>query len=185
MGVDAAMMMRSCLLSLLLMAPLAQAASLCTPDETTYFSCRIKGSQKMASLCGGDDVDGKGQQQSWLQYRFGKPKAIELAYPVSHAGSLKKFEGTYFGKYDYVSYLFINEKVLYEIELVEQANKKKLVVYGHIKVEVDHKTVDLACDGPVSHADYEAMQLLTVDTFHYTGDGKDSFLWRYHNVIAK
>lgn len=62
----------------------ALAAGHCKPDETTYFSCEIKGRGKTVSVCGGND---------WLQYRFGVLGAIELEFPIDRAGSLKRFTG--------------------------------------------------------------------------------------------
>lgn len=62
----------------------AFGAGHCKPDETTYFSCVVKGSEKTISVCGGTD---------WLQYRFGKLGSIELAFPKDRAGSLNQFNG--------------------------------------------------------------------------------------------
>ncbi len=82
---------------LLGMAQLAHgASSLCSKSETTYFACTIKGG-KVVSLCGkvfetdkrGDRVD---VDKQWLQYRFGAPGAIELAYPRSKANSVGNFK---------------------------------------------------------------------------------------------
>jgi hypothetical protein len=62
----------------------AMAADHCKPDEITYFSCAIKGSEKIISVCGGTD---------WLQYRFGKIGAIELEHPKDRVESLSQFRG--------------------------------------------------------------------------------------------
>lgn len=58
----------------------AFAAGHCKPDETTYFSCEVKGRGKTVSVCGGTDG---------LQYRFGALGAIELEFPRDRAGSLR------------------------------------------------------------------------------------------------
>ncbi|WP_137937682.1 hypothetical protein [Chitinivorax sp. B] len=76
----------------LLVLPVALAAetSLCGPGETVYYTCVTKTpkGRKWAALCGEADQQ---RRPTWLQYRFGKPGAIEFAYPAEHAGSLKKF----------------------------------------------------------------------------------------------
>ena len=69
------------------------APGLCTRGETVFFSCPVQGG-KIVSLCGAiqsaSDDDGGDE---WLQYRFGKPGAIELAYPANKRDSLDRFKG--------------------------------------------------------------------------------------------
>jgi len=50
----------------------AAPASLCNDDETAYFECAMAHG-KLLAVCGA--------LPERLQYRFGKPAAIELAYP--------------------------------------------------------------------------------------------------------
>jgi hypothetical protein len=68
--------------SLLVALPAAAADTWCSKDETTYFSCKIKGSEKVLSVCGKD---------SYLQYRFGKPGRIELQFPKNRVDSRSEF----------------------------------------------------------------------------------------------
>jgi hypothetical protein len=79
------------------------ADSLCEKDETTYFSCKINNSKKIASLCGRYptnvfdldilEQDAFIEQRAFLTYRFGTKQRIELEYPEKRKNSLKKFEG--------------------------------------------------------------------------------------------
>lgn len=62
----------------------------CAPAERVFFSCPIKGSSKVLSLCGGVDEMGT---PLWLQYRFGMIGRTELVFPSDKAGSLQKFGG--------------------------------------------------------------------------------------------
>ncbi|HEY0115027.1 MAG TPA: hypothetical protein VGB54_04840, partial [Allosphingosinicella sp.] len=55
-------------------------ASLCAPGETPLFQCRI-GSRR-AAVCGGRSASG----QAYAQYRYGRPGALELAYPATTNG---------------------------------------------------------------------------------------------------
>ncbi|WP_426341455.1 hypothetical protein ACN9MZ_06785 [Pseudoduganella sp. S-14] len=164
--------------SLVMLAENAIAQTHCNEahGEVTHFSCAITGTKKVASLCGG----GYGDSES-VQYRFGRVGMPEFVYPTSGKESLKKFEGHYFNKYSYVSYLFINNKALYEIELSESYPK----VLGVIRVEVDNKRHELQCAKAVSRDYWDSLIELSPRTFHYTGDGKDSFLYQYNNVIKK
>lgn len=63
----------------------AVSPSHCAADEVTYFSCQIKGSKKVASLCGPSIIRGV-DPGAGLEYRYGRPSSIELTLP--------SFEGT-------------------------------------------------------------------------------------------
>jgi hypothetical protein len=67
---------------------IASAATLCHPDESVVYSCKIKGSSKIASVCSSLNFD---RDKGYLQYRFGAPGRIELIYPKSKIGSQKLF----------------------------------------------------------------------------------------------
>ena len=61
-----------------LTGPAAQAATptTCTPDEQVVFQCDI-GARRVA-VCASRGLGAQGGQ---LQYRYGRPAAVELAYP--------------------------------------------------------------------------------------------------------
>jgi hypothetical protein len=94
----------------------SHAESLCRNDEIDYFSCRLKNSAKLLSICG-NVTNGEIVEGSWLQYRFGKQGAIELAYPKETQDSIQKFEGNYFNKYGVIDLRFVNTSVKYSVEL--------------------------------------------------------------------
>ena len=72
---------------------IAQAAdTLCLKGEINYFSCKTKANGKIMSICGNIE-DFEINDDSWLQYRFGKPHTVELVYPPEKVGSVSKFEG--------------------------------------------------------------------------------------------
>jgi len=62
--------------------------TLCTPEEVAYFSCAIKGSGKIASLCGSKQI---GVDGSYLQYRFGKLLNPEMQFPAENKNSIREF----------------------------------------------------------------------------------------------
>jgi hypothetical protein len=66
----------------------ANSATLCTADEVILFSCNTKTRGRIISLCGSIKPNGP---TSYIQYRFGTPKRIELVYPTD-----KKPPGTLF-----------------------------------------------------------------------------------------
>lgn len=55
------------------------SGSLCVVTEQVIFQCRI--GSRMASVCANKSTKA-------AQYRFGKPGAVELAYPASSSGSI-------------------------------------------------------------------------------------------------
>src|SRR5258706_2400818 len=55
-----------------------QTNSLCAKDERLIFSCPVKRAAKIVSVCASKDLT---NDHGYLQYRFGVPGKIELAYP--------------------------------------------------------------------------------------------------------
>lgn len=56
------------------------STTLCENFETVRFSCKIKGSQKIVSVCSSAKLTSK---DGYIQYRFGKSRGIELEFPAS------------------------------------------------------------------------------------------------------
>lgn len=84
---------RCVLQAVLLMWPafaMAAEPTLCTSGERVYFSCQVA-TGKVVSLCG--LISEMDSAESWLQYRFGRPRHIELAFPTRRRGSLTQFSG--------------------------------------------------------------------------------------------
>ena len=74
------------------------AASHCGESEKTYFSCKVRGSAKVVSLCGAPNLLSGSQedlQNGWLQYRFGVLGKPELVYPAQKKGSVFAFLGSW------------------------------------------------------------------------------------------
>jgi len=68
----------------------------CELGETDYFSCRIKGTNKVASLCGSaifEADSGERSRNAWLEYRFGRLSRIEFRFPSTRTASLESFVG--------------------------------------------------------------------------------------------
>lgn len=103
------------------------ADSLCKKGETEYFSCAF-GSGKMVSLCGNaylkEEHAGVWSEPDhpWLQYRFGRPGKIELAYPSTRADSVPLFFGENFraqgGSVGMDRVMFVNAGMAYVVEYV-------------------------------------------------------------------
>ena len=65
------------------------APSHCTPDEQTVFSCLTGSKGKVLSVCSSPDLY---SEDAWLQYRFGRPGQVEMAYPQDLTAAMKAFD---------------------------------------------------------------------------------------------
>lgn len=81
--------MCSCFLLLFFTSQPTQRNSLCISGERVIFSCSVKRSAKLMSLCAAQDVT---RTRGYVQYRFGLPGKVELEYPTEKQGSQEKFE---------------------------------------------------------------------------------------------
>jgi hypothetical protein len=114
-------------LVLCLGAGLATSAStLCTKAEVSYFSCKAN-SGKTISLCGHVFSTGKfGRKEEvsdpWLEYRYGRPGALELVYPRSRKESLSRFKAQRIraggGAYGIDAVAFVSGGIGYSVESV-------------------------------------------------------------------
>jgi hypothetical protein len=69
-------------------ASTVQTPSHCSASESVLFSCKIKGSTKVLSLCGSKELS---KDTGYLQYRFGRPGAVELRFPEEKKNSQTQF----------------------------------------------------------------------------------------------
>ncbi len=102
------------------------ATSLCARNEKVYFSCATK-SGKIISLCGkvfekdkfGSRVDFDNQ---WLQYRFGSPTTVELAFPRKKENSVSSFKAEKIraqgGQVHLDAVVFVSGGIAYSVESV-------------------------------------------------------------------
>ena len=70
-----------------------QANSLCAKDEHIIFSCTVKRTAKIVSLCASRDLD---KERGYLQYRFGLPGKVELEFPKGRQGTQQQFHYTHY-----------------------------------------------------------------------------------------
>lgn len=66
----------------------AISRSLCRAGEQIIFSCSVAKAAKLVSLCGSQKLDNR---RGYLQYRFGKPGAVELQFPEERANTQLAF----------------------------------------------------------------------------------------------
>jgi hypothetical protein len=94
--------------------PASHSNSLCTADEHIIFSCTVKRSAKLVSLCSSKDL---AKDHGYLQYRFGLPGKIELEFPKDRTHTQEQFRYSHYFRYqvDETEITFKNDDYEYEI----------------------------------------------------------------------
>lgn len=181
-------MNRSHLASLLLLIPpIAMSQTLCKKDEIDYFSCRVAQGKKIISICG-NITNGEINDDSWLQYRFGKVGAIELTYPKKRQNSALKFEGNYFNKYSVIDLRFINENTLYGVSLNgpysgDDATKRK-GYSGGVSAELGkNERSTIHCAKVDGHQYFDIFSGINDSIRNHNGE--TDFFYHFHNRVAK
>jgi hypothetical protein len=73
-----------------------QTRSLCDKGEKIVFSCELKRPVKIVSLCSSPELT---RDRGYLQYRFGLPGKIELAFPERRDHSQQSFQYKHYFRY--------------------------------------------------------------------------------------
>lgn len=134
-------------MALLLFPSVAFSQTHCAKNEIDYFSCTTSAKGKVLSICGNIRNEGI-SNDSWVQYRFGPVDRAELTYPEKKLGSVKKFEGTYFVKYDAVSLNFITGEAFYNVDLWydREVEGNKVPKYGGVSVTLsESRYIKIPC----------------------------------------
>jgi len=135
-------------------ASIVQTPSHCGASETIIFSCRVKGSPKILSLCSSKHLS---KNAGYLQYRFGRPGAVELTFPEDKRNSQAQFlyERYFRFQVDRTEVSFKNGEYKYSIYDAYEGEEKPARTYRGVSIEYEGgggKTVeshDLNCTGPV------------------------------------
>ena len=129
-------------------APIArEPLSHCSSQEETLFTCKISKSKKLVSIC---TSKGFSNHSGYIQYRFGRPNQVELAFPKVISDSSRKFLWQtygYSGGWD-TRIQFSIENFRYQV--YDKAYKKTASskdLYGGILVyKKNKKLAELKCD---------------------------------------
>ena len=149
------------LIFFIILFPLVSAksysATLCTADEVILFTCNTKTKNRIISLCGTIKTNGP---TSYIQYRFGTKKRLELVYPADKKppGKLFTTEMISYAGSSYDAYvIFTIEEYSYSIYSgsyvggsVDDLNNDSSGVYGpRAGVEVSRlgkPLIDIRCN---------------------------------------
>ena len=84
--------MRILSICLCLMCMPVLAGTLCKSSEKVVFSCQIKNTSEIASVCSSSALT---HDEGYLQYRYGTPRNVELVFPPTKRRTQSQF---YWGK---------------------------------------------------------------------------------------
>jgi hypothetical protein len=120
--------------------PAPSVAGLCLASETTYFSCAVARG-RWIGLCG--------VAPAALQYRYGKPSAIELRYPEAASEGVRRMRYAHYFRYqtDRVELSFEHDGARYALFDNEEEGKR------HAGVSVTTsggQEQEIACRGRVT-----------------------------------
>jgi hypothetical protein len=127
---------------------IVNVTSLCRAEEQVFFSCRVTGSSKLTSLCGAKSLDAR---RGYLQYRFGKPGAIELQFPRDRANTQRVFRYAHYFRahVDRNELTFDNNGYRYVVFDYYDADIKPAVRESGVRVRrhgAIEKETELKCD---------------------------------------
>lgn len=128
------------LLLLLLAGSSATGAGLCTAPDTNFFSCRTA-AKKWIGVCG--------SASGAVQYRFGRPGHIELAFPAQPADAVESLYLTHYARFqvDRSELTFTREDVGYTVFAYRENGKQTA---GVRVAQASGKEREIACAGPIS-----------------------------------
>src|SRR5450830_2058754 len=65
--------------------------TLCQKSEVQVVNCTIEGGKDILSIC----AAGEPQKEDYVEYRYGKKRAVELSYRIDAVNGNKIFRGTF------------------------------------------------------------------------------------------
>lgn len=130
----------------------ARAQALCAKDEVTYFSCPSSNGRSI-NLCG--------KPAPTLQYRFGRPGRVELAYPAQAQDSVNAFWYAHYARAqtDRIEIRFDNAGVEYVLFDYTEDGRRQ----AGVRVTRESKETNLTCRGPIRSRLVELQDKLKCD----------------------
>jgi hypothetical protein len=131
-------------------APTRKPATLCEKNETVIFSCGMRKSTKILSLCASKELD---QQKGYVQYRFGQPGKVELEYPASRQSTQSAFTYARYTRplVTYLALRFEANGYKYAIHQDDVEDIKPAVRESYVSVSAapGKDSVEMKCSEPV------------------------------------
>ena len=130
-------------------SPKNQSSSLCRDEEKIIFYCAVAPGARIVSLCASNALD---HRRGYLQYRYGKPGAIELQFPEARANTQLAFRYAHYfrAQVDRTEISFDNRDYRYTLFDYFEGDVKPAIITAGVRVS-KHGTkgqeVELLCHG--------------------------------------
>jgi hypothetical protein len=139
-------------------ASATQPNTLCAQGERVIFSCALRQTAKVVSVCASQDLT---NEKGYLQYRFGRPGKIELEFPKDRANTQQQFEYSHYfrARVDLTEINFTVDGVSYSVFDDYQGEEKPAVSEQGVAINwgTNKKEVRLLCAAKPK-ADYADLQ---------------------------
>jgi hypothetical protein len=147
------------------------STTLCQPDEQVIFSCDLKGSGKYVSLCGSKNLT---REEGYLQYRFGRPGAVELEFPKDKDSTKKQFTYDHYFRalVDRTNISFVNGGYTYTVFDDYEGDVKPEIREAGVKVERSGKDTTMRCKGRAM-ANYQGLDEILINRNSTEGNPDD------------
>jgi hypothetical protein len=120
-------------------APAKPPPTLCTGAEKTVFGCAIADG-RIVSVCTSPDFS---PETGWIEYRFGRPERVELAYPPTREKTQQAFEYTRYTRplFTELTLQFTNGGYLYRLQTASGDDDGTPIASAILDVRKDGRTV--------------------------------------------
>jgi len=129
--------------------PNNHSSSLCRAEEQVIFSCTVTPGARTVSLCASGVLD---HRRGYVQYRFGKPGAVELQFPQARANTQLAFRYAHYfrARVDRTEVSFDNQGyryVIFDYYVGEITPVTAVAGVRVIKLGARQPETDLRCQG--------------------------------------
>jgi hypothetical protein len=147
------------------------STTLCQPDEQVIFSCDLSGSGKYVSLCGSKKLT---REEGYLQYRFGRPGAVELEFPKDKDSTKKQFTYDHYFRalVDRTNISFENGGYTYTVFDDYEGDVKPETREAGVKIERSGKETSMRCKGRAM-ANYQGLDEILINRNSTEGNPDD------------
>jgi hypothetical protein len=113
--------------------PESRSASLCRDEEKIIFYCAVAPGARIVSLCASNALD---HRRGYLQYRYGKPGAIELQFPQARANTQIAFRYAHYfrAQVDRTEVSFDNQGYRYTLFDYFEGDVKPAIITAGVRV---------------------------------------------------
>lgn len=114
-------------------SPKNQSSSLCGNEEQVIFSCAVAPGVRTVSLCASSALD---HRRGYVQYRYGRPGAVELQFPQARANTQLAFRYAHYfrARVDRTEITFDNDEYRYTLFDYFEGDVRPAIIKAGVRV---------------------------------------------------